>query len=124
MLKTNTKKYRENFRKVLNRDLKEYDCGENYCSNIDQLLIRFDEEYNYKNNKIRYPNLQNRLKEYLQGLPYGFGYAYYHQILKFAEEVHQGKLTEKEEDKIIENFYNHCSYMILRLAKIDIGELN
>ena len=123
MLKTNKKEYRNNFKTELNSILKDADNGENYCKNLNQLLIRFDEEYNYLNNKKRYPNLQKRLSEYLGGLPYGFNFAYKYQILEFAEIVHECKLTEKQENRIIENFYLHCSFMILRLTSLDIGKL-
>ncbi len=123
MLKTNTKKYRENFKRELNAMLNDIDNGENYCKNINQLVLRFDLEYNCSHYKKIFPNLQIRLSEFLSGVPYGFNFTYKYQILEFAEKIHECKLTDKQEDKIISNFYKHCSFMILRLTSLDIGRL-
>lgn len=115
LLRTNTNEYKNNFKTILNDYLLNY--GDNYCENINDLLLCFNNEYNYENNKKRYPNLQTRLKEYLQGTPYGFGFAYKDEILSFAAEVHKiEKIPTNKEDIIISNFYNHCAAMILRIA--------
>ena len=123
LLRTNTNQYKNNFKTVLNNVLLNY--NDNYCENINDLLLCFNDEYNYENNKRRYPNLQSRLADYLQGLPYGFGFAYKYEILEFAAKCHGiNSIPENKEDVIIKNFYNHCAMMILRVAnKTNVEQL-
>jgi len=113
LLKTNTKQYKSNFNKYFTLMMQNNE----YCNTIDKLLLCFDSEYNYDNNKKRYPNLQDRLSEYLQGLPYGFDLCYNWQILDFAAQVHElPKVPENKEKIILKNIYSHCAMMILRLG--------
>ncbi len=119
LLRTNTNQYKNNFKTMLNNELLSQDDG--YCENINDLLLCFNNEYNFDNNKKRYPNLQNRLSEYLAGLPYGFGFAYKHQILEFASSLHEiEQIPENKQDIIINNFYSHCAYMIIKLGSDEI----
>lgn len=123
LLKTNTNQYKDNFKNTLNTILRNYsDC---YCENINDLLLCFNHEYNHSYNKKRFPNLQDRLSEYLKGLPYGFGFAYRYEILDFACLVHNlSKIPEDKEDIIIKNFYKHCAFMMLKLGdKTTVKEL-
>ena len=123
LLRTNTNKYKDNFKKHLNTALRFH--GNNYCENINDLLLCFNSEYNFDNNKKRYPNLQDRLANYLQGIPYGFYFCNRYQILDFACMVHElPKIPENKEKVIIDNFYNHCAFMMLKLGnKTTVNEL-
>jgi len=119
LLRTNTNQYKNNFKKHLNDAL--LNSSDGYCENINDLLLCFNSEYNYQNNKKRYPNLQNRICNYLQGLPYGFGFGYKYQILEFAATLHKiEKIPENKENIIINNFYNHCAFMLMKLGSKEI----
>lgn len=117
LLKTNSNKYKANFKKFATLEIQNY----TELKNIDQFLVRFDHEYNFENNKKRYPNLQNRISQWLQGLPSGFSFCYSHEMLEFACLVHElPKIPVEKERAIIDNFYNHCAFMLLKLASKDI----
>lgn len=115
LLKTNTNQYKDNFKKHITT-MFYYNGGE-FANTIDKFLICFNQEHNFEYNKRKFPNLQDRLADYLQGCPYGFNISYNYEILDFACVVHElSSIPEDKQDVIIENFYNHCSCMILRLA--------
>ena len=119
MLRTNTNQYKNNFKEMLNNEL--LNMGDDYCENINDLLLCFNNEYNYENNKRRYPNLQNRLSEYLSGLPYGFSFGYKYQILDFEAALRQvDEIPASKQEGIINNFYNHCAYMLIKLGSNEI----
>ena len=119
LLKTNTKQYKENFKNYFNTLFLDHE-NEN-ITNINSFLIYSKNEWNFTNNKKRIPNLQARFADYLQGLPYGFSFAYRCEILELAAELHElKKVPENKEDIIIKNFYNHCSAMFLKLADKEI----
>jgi hypothetical protein len=124
LLNTNTKKYKENISIEIFKALD--DCGDTHREKLQTMVDRFDKEFNYKNNQLRYPNLQDRFADWLQGgaidLP-----LYYYDITKMARRVHETALfTDKEVEKIHENFYNHMAVHCLRLAteyKINLNNL-
>ena len=123
LIRTNTNKYKSNFKKELNNHLLQY--SDNYCENINDLLLCFNNEFNHEYNKKFYPNLVTRLEEFLRGLPYGFSFQYKYQILDFACIVHELKEVPKNKQQIIiDNFYKHCAQMILKVGnKTTINEL-
>jgi len=119
LLKINTNQYKANFKKHLNEHLLDYNDG--YCENINDLLLCFNSECNHENDKNRYPFLTDRIAQYLRGLPYGFNFAYEHEILNFACLVHElEQMPEDKIDIIRNNFYNHCAYMITKLGNKEI----
>ena len=124
MLKTNTKIYKANFKKELNNVLLDY-SDNGYCDNINDLVLCFNSETNNEYNKRRLPNLNERFADYLSGLPYGFNFTWREEILEFSALVHGIKeIPENKEDLIVNNFYNHCATMILRIAdKTTVAEL-
>jgi len=115
MLKTNTNKYNEKIYKyILDCIDSEYGILVTPEEKINHFFDRFEIEYNYKNNILRYPNLQNRIAEYLMGLPFNFEYENY-KILQLTESLHECKLTDKQEDKFLSNYWNHLAFKILQL---------
>tara|TARA_R110000765_G_scaffold13590_2_gene40622 strand:- start:22351 stop:22776 length:426 start_codon:yes stop_codon:yes gene_type:complete len=114
LLNTNTKQYRENLATEIFKMLA--DCGDTNREKLQTMVDRFDKEFNYKNNKLRYPNLIDRFSNWLQGGAISIP-LYYYDITKLAKRVHQtAVLTDKETEKIHENFYNHISAHCFRLA--------
>lgn len=115
LLKTNSKKYQDNFKNYFVELFKDNTSG--YINSIDEFLTHFNSEFNFDNNKKRIPNLQNRLASYLQGMPYGFNFCYNEDFLSLAAELHEiEKVPADKEKVIIKNFYNHCAAMFLKLA--------
>ena len=84
----------------------------------------FETEYNYQANKFRYPNLRNRISEYLQGLPTCGGSlpCYYVDIIKDAKNIHgvdYDDLTVKSVDYICDNWYEFISSHLLRIKNYE-----
>lgn len=78
----------------------------------------FNKEFNYRNNIKRFPNLQERIKEYLQGLPSCFTCAFYNCDI-IDKGVKFGVLTgsdERKNEKFINNWFNVLAYRILQTA--------
>ena len=74
---------------------------------------------NHVNSLARHPNRQDRLSNYLQGLPSDINLPfYYYDILKLAKSLHEvDSLTEKQESRIIENYWNHMAFHLIRLEE-------
>tara|TARA_R100001163_G_C4912260_1_gene96090 strand:- start:74 stop:478 length:405 start_codon:yes stop_codon:yes gene_type:complete len=121
MLKTNSKKFKLNFRNEILANIN--DDVEN-LSDIDKLKYlaeTIEKQINYAYNLKRYPNTQQRLANYLSGLAFGFCEGYSHKMIEQAERLIEGKFPENKKDKIIENYY---SFIALHLMKLINKELN
>lgn len=120
LLRTNTKEYKERIYKYLLESIDFEDLeGEEITDRqkIDYLFAHFESEYGHE--KRRTPNEQERLKGWLMGLPSYINIAFYnYDILELAKELHNTKvLTEKEENKILENYWDHIAFMLLKLKR-------
>lgn len=94
------------------------------------VLNCFNKEVNYENNKRRIPNLQLRFADYLMGLPscitIDFEYYKILQIAKLWESIPENA-TEKQEDKILSNWFNFISAKFFQLCnknKVDYSFLH
>ena len=77
----------------------------------------FEDEYNYPYNKKRYPNMQERISEYLRGLPSCIYIAF--ENYKIAEI---GKMwgyckTERKEADFINNWFDYIAFRLIQLKK-------
>lgn len=108
-----------------NEQIRQYilDCIELEGSakeKLQSVLAAFDIEYNYRNNKIIYPNFRTRFSEYLKCLPSSMGVAYdYCDILDLARKIGSLKenATEEQEDKILSNWWNWITNEFFKLCK-------
>ena len=84
---------------------------------INYLFAIYKNEYCYDSNVKRYPNNQERFKNWISGAPSVFNIAFEnYEILQVAKKLHEvEELTEKQEDTIIENFFNHIALHALKL---------
>ena len=87
---------------------------------VQFILDCFEKEFNYLNNKKRYPTLISRLGEWLQGLPGVFEVAFYNEDiinlgLKFGF-LKSGK-TKEQEYEFIDEWFNLCAASFFEVAK-------
>lgn len=90
---------------------------------VEWLADEFDRVANYPFNLQRLPNIQDRMADYLRGLPIGIDYVYF-DILKVSAKWHEvDKFDDKTENKIIENWFNFLALHCVRLIeKPDLAE--
>jgi len=84
---------------------------------VDRFFKIFNSEYNFEINK---QGEQNALAEYMQGQPSSITLpCYYSDMIQLAKKF--GSIpqdaTEKQEQKIIDNFYNFFASYLLQLKR-------
>ncbi len=120
MLKTNSKKYLNNIQNYIldSIDGTEYDIKtETPTEKLDFLFDCFEVEFNYKNNQLRYPNLQDRFANWLQGLPSAINIPHqYNKILELSKNLLEVEnLGEELENEIIKNYWSFMAFHIIKL---------
>ena len=120
MLRTNSKKYLNNIQAYLLSSIDGTEYGIKTDTPKEKLQFLFDcfeVEFNYKNNKLRYPNFQNRFANWLQGLPSGINIPHqYNKILELSKYLLEvDTLSEKLENQIIKNYWSFMAYHIIKL---------
>ena len=123
LMKTNTNKYRKNvFTEILENIDTDNNLPEN-SSNKDLLKYafeRFESEYCFSNNMRRYPNEQIRLSNWLSGLALPFVEGYNYNILEQTARLHEverSDFTDKQVNTILNNYFNHMAFMMLKLKE-------
>lgn len=98
------------------------DEGKEFTNDFEALKFFFDtfnEEFNYQYNKRLYPNMADRIGQYLQGLPSCCNIDYWNdEIIKLG--ISWGVLTsadDKKAEKFASNFFTMCGVRILQAAK-------
>ena len=116
MLRTNTKKYQENFKNYFLEVIKSQDLPEDIKTDkekVNFIFERFNSEYNHANNIRRQPNFQLRFAEWLQGLAINLPYNY-NDILELAKKLLETDQL-KNEDTIINNYWSFMAFQIIKL---------
>ena len=116
MLKTNTKKYQENFKTYFLEVIESEYLPQDIKTDKDKvnfIFERFDSEYNYANNIRRTPNFQLRFAEWLQGLAVNLPYNY-NEIIDLAKKLLETDQL-KNEDRIINNYWSFMAFQIIKL---------
>lgn len=77
----------------------------------------FINEYECKYNTKRLPNIQDRLADYLRGLPTCISLPYTHfDILQLAKELQEAEeFSEQRQDRICSSFFNFIAYHLIKL---------
>lgn len=98
------------------------DEGKEFKTDAEALqffLTVFEQEFNHQYNKRMFPNLAERIGQYLQGLPSCCNIDYtYHSILLLG--VKWGVLSstdDKKAGKFLENFFTMCGVRILQASQ-------
>jgi hypothetical protein len=120
-MKTNTNKYRANIFKYLLNSIEFEDLGGVELSDhqkIDYLFATYEDEFG-KWNKKRYPNNQERLAQWLMGLPSCISIAFtYHDILILAAQLHEiDEIPKEKESIILDNYFYHVAMMLMKLRE-------
>lgn len=120
MLKTNSKQYQENFKRYILSVIESEDLPSETMTDREKVFWllekRFNKEYCYQQNLDRYKNNMTKLlSEWLSGLAINIPYMYC-DIIKLSKELLETD-TLKNEDKIIENYFNFMAIQIYKLAK-------
>ena len=116
MLRTNTKKYQENFKNYFLEVIKSQDLPEDIKTDkekVNFIFDRFNSEYNHANNIRRQPNFQMRFAEWLQGLAINLPYNY-NDILELAKKLLETDQL-KNENRIINNYWSFMAFQIIKL---------
>lgn len=111
MERTNSKKYTENMRQYLSG------CMEgDFKTGLANVFKCFASEFDYEYNRRRWPNNQERLAHYLQGLPSCINIDFSnHSILEVAARLHGvDGFDERMENKILENWFSHVALFLIR----------
>jgi len=120
MLKTNSKKYQANFKRYILSVIESEDLPSETMTDREKVFWllekRFNKEYCYQQNLDRYKNNMTKLlSEWLSGLAINIPYTYF-DIIKLSKELLETD-TLKNEDEIIENYFNFMAIQIFKLAK-------
>ena len=111
-VRTNTKEFKiKVYSYILNAiDSEVYDVETNTDTEKLQFLMdTFKKEYVYPDNLRRYGNYQEVMRQWIMGLPSVFNIEFRnHAILEIAKQWESlpENATEKQEDAIIENWFN------------------
>ena len=113
-LRTNTKEYKQKIEEyILSCIESEEEELTTPKQKIEHFFFRFENEYGWQR---KFASFQQTIAEYLMGLPFNFAFMNY-RILELAKNLHNvSELTEKEEETILKNYWNHLALHLLRLA--------
>lgn len=77
----------------------------------------FESEFNFEYNRRRYPNLQNRINEYLKGLPSCIRIAFEnYKIAEIGKSWGYCK-NERKEAQFIENWFSVIAFRLIQLKR-------
>ncbi len=122
-LRTNSKKYKANIKKYILDNIDVTDSDKKYVypnsenAKLHYVLSRFKSEYLHEYNLIRYKgNISKIMEEWLSGLALNFDY-YYYDIIQVSKKLHEvDEFTEKYEERIKQNWWQHLANEILYLT--------
>lgn len=76
----------------------------------------FNKEYNYDYNKLCYPNLQDRVAEYIKGLPSCIGIAFSDYDIEQIGKSWGCCKTDKQTAKFVNGWFDAIAYRLIQLA--------
>lgn len=84
---------------------------------INYFFDCFNEEYNCNYNKRLYPNLQERVKEYIKGLPSCFSIDYSDYNIEQVGKSWGYCQTERQRDYFINNWFSVIAWRLIQLKE-------
>ena len=119
-MRTNTNAYCEAFERYALCCIEDTDNGADFDNIRDCLayaIKRYNSEFNNCHyNRSKFPRNQDRLADYLQGLPFHFAFNN-HDILCVYKELHSESCEESKKQAIIDGWWQHLAIMLERIAQ-------
>ena len=115
MLRTNTKQYMKNVTEYILDSIPE-EWGNTEAEKLAELKAEFERVANHPYNLQRYPNNQERLADYLSGLPINLDFSNY-DILQRDKQLREytEDLTDKKADSLLANYWSFMAYQIMKI---------
>lgn len=120
MKNTNTKQFRNTVYAYLTDSAYSFDetgLPDTQANRASHIWERFDSEYNYSQNRARYPSTQARVASWLSGLPLHIDYTYC-DIITRAEQWHDCTLTDKQRDMVCERWFDFLAMKMLQMWQL------
>jgi hypothetical protein len=95
------------------------DEGKEFATDLEKIAFFFEcfnSEFNYIQNRKRYPNLTDRIANYLQGLPSCFNIDYWNDEIEKIGKDWGYCQTEKKAEKFVSNWWCMIAYRIIQIA--------
>ena len=83
---------------------------------IKMFFDGFNSEFNYIQNKKRFPNLQTRIKEYIAGLPSYISVDFENSKIISIGQSWGFCTTERKKDDFLNNWFNVIAFRLLQIA--------
>lgn len=95
------------------------DEKDNMCDKeaINYFFECFNKEYNNNYNKRLYPNLQERISQYIQGLPTCIGIAFTDYDIEQVGKTWGYCQTEKQKENFINNWFSVIAFRLIQLKE-------
>lgn len=77
----------------------------------------FESEFNYEYNRRRYPNLQNRISEYIKGLPSCINIAFENYKIAEIGKTWGYCKNERKEAEFIDNWFSVIAFRLIQLKE-------
>ncbi len=94
---------------------------------IQNVASAFIEEFNYENNRRRYPNRQNRVAEWLKGVPSSLTVEIWNSgIIELGCRFGYKLETEKKQDAFLDKWFRLVAFKLLQIANrngVSFGEI-
>jgi len=86
---------------------------------INYFFDCYDREFNHEYNKKRYLNEQERLKNYLQGLPSCINIPFYNwDILEMYKKINGIKsVSSKKEESVLKYYWDKIAFTLIQLKQ-------
>tara|TARA_R110002072_G_scaffold142564_1_gene287941 strand:- start:1198 stop:1584 length:387 start_codon:yes stop_codon:yes gene_type:complete len=122
MLRTNSKKYQENFRNYIISAVNVTDHDTSATTDAEKIafvMSCYDSEFNHKYNQVRHPNEQDRFANWLAGLPSVLDIPFYPgKIIELAKQLQEVDTYPNEKSttkNIVKNYFNFMACNIIKI---------
>lgn len=113
MKNTHTKEFRAIVQRYLLDSIID-DTQPNDKARAQYIFDQFTAEYDYPDNRVCSPNRQKRVSQWLAGLALNIAYSY-SDIIELSEQWHECKLTDKQADKLVDEWFNFMAFKLIQL---------
>lgn len=98
-------------------DFEGNEIGATDKEKVKYFFDTFEQEYNYSYNKKLYPNLQDRIASYLQGLPSCINVAFENYAIIEIGKSWGYCTSERKESEFINNWFSFIAFRLIKLKE-------